>query len=385
MRNQEFTHLHLHTHYSFLDSTIKINDLMKKARELKMAAVAITDHGHMFGVMEFYESAIKHGIKPIIGCEVYVAPGSRLEKTGRGISEVAFHLVLLAENERGYKNLMKLVSLGYTEGFYFKPRVDKELFKVYGEGLIALSSCLKGEIPYLLSRAEKEKAYQIAEEYKTIFPDRRFFLEIQENGIKEQTIANKRLVEMASTLDIPLVATNDCHYLEKKDAMGHEALLCVQTGMTMKDPYRMTFTIDQFYVKSPEEMIKAFDYCPEAIKNTIEIAERCNLKLNSGHVDQMEKFRNRRAKGAIRDAGRVLDMPYTEIKQIVSLIPKKSNITIREAVEIEPRLSELSESSPQIRELLEIAEALEGLIHGFAHYATNPIISDRPLVENMPL
>ena len=250
-----------------------------------MPAIAITDHGNMFGAMEFYESAVKHGIKPIIGCEVYVAPGSRLEKSGiKGESEeaTAYHIVLLVKNETGYKNLMKLVSLGYIEGFYRKPRIDKELLREHSEGLIALSACLKGEIPYLLTRGNKEKAYQVAEEYKSIFPDRRFFLEIQENGIKEQTVANKALLELSKEMDIPLVATNDCHYLKREDAKAHEVLLCIQTGKTLKDDDRMRFSTDQFYVKSAEEMIKAFDYCPEAIKNTIEIAERCNLKLEFG-------------------------------------------------------------------------------------------------------
>lgn len=279
MVQADFVHLHVHTQYSLLDGAIRLDDLFQKAQEYRLPALAITDHGAMFGAIEFYQQALHHGIKPIIGCEVYVAPGSRFEKASKGISEASFHLILLAQNLTGYKNLLKLVSAAYFEGFYYRPRIDKELLRQYNEGLIALSSCLQGEIPYYLARGEKDKARQAAAEFRSIFNDRRFYLEIQENKIPEQKIANAGLLEIARELSLPLVATNDCHYLQREDAGAHEILLCIQTGKTLKDVDRMKFSTQEFFFRSPEEMGKLFAYCPEALANTLEIAERCNLEL----------------------------------------------------------------------------------------------------------
>lgn len=279
MKHADFVHLHVHTQYSLLDGAIRLDDLFQKAQEYHLPALAITDHGAMFGAIEFYQQALQHGIKPIIGCEVYVAPGSRFEKTSKGISEASFHLILLAKNLVGYKNLLKLVTAGYFEGFYYRPRVDKELLAQHNEGIIALSSCLQGEIPYYLVKGEKEKARQAAAEFKSIFADRRFYLEIQENKIPEQKIANEGLQQLARELSLPLVATNDCHYLQREDARAHEILLCIQTGKTLKDVDRMKFSTPEFFFRAPEEMKELFAYCPEAIANTIEIAERCNLEL----------------------------------------------------------------------------------------------------------
>ncbi len=279
MEQADFVHLHVHTQYSLLDGAIRLDDLFAKAQKYHLPALAITDHGAMFGAIEFYQHALQYGIKPIIGCEVYVAPGSRFEKTSKGIAEASFHLILLVQNLVGYKNLLKLVSAGYFEGFYYRPRIDKELLRQYNEGLIVLSSCLQGEIPYYLIKGEKDKARQAAAEFKSIFDDRRFYLEIQENKIPEQKVANAGLMELARELSLPLVATNDCHYLKKEDATAHEILLCIQTGKTLKDVDRMKFSTPEFFFRSPEEMQQLFNYCPEALANTLEIAERCHLEL----------------------------------------------------------------------------------------------------------
>ncbi|MBN2028624.1 DNA polymerase III subunit alpha [bacterium] len=279
MKHAEFVHLHLHTQYSLLDGAIRLNDLFKKAHHYKIPALAITDHGNMFGAVEFYQEAYKSGIKPIIGCEVYVAPGSRWEKDARSIKDTSHHLILLAKDHIGYKNLMMLVSKGYLEGFYYRPRIDKELLKTHNQGLIALSSCLHGEIATHITNHSNEKAFQAAVEYSSIFDDRRFYLELQENKIPEQRDVNKVLINMGRDLSLPLVATNDCHYLNKEDVKAHEILLCLQTGKKLNSPDRMKFSSDEFYFKSPQEMVELFSYAPDAIKNTVEIAERCNLKI----------------------------------------------------------------------------------------------------------
>lgn len=279
MKHADFVHLHLHTQYSLLDGAIRLDDLFKKAHHYKMPALAITDHGNMFGAVEFYQEAYKSGIKPIIGCEVYIAPGSRWEKDARGIKDTSYHLLLLAKDHIGYKNLMLLVSKGYLEGFYYRPRIDKELLKTHNEGLIALSSCLHGEIATHITNQSRDKAFQAAEEYASIFDDRRFYLELQENKIPEQHEVNKVLTDMGRDLSLPLVATNDCHYLNKQDVKAHDILLCLQTGKKLNSPDRMKFSSDEFYFKSPQEMVELFSYAPDAIKNTVEIAERCNLKI----------------------------------------------------------------------------------------------------------
>jgi len=279
MHHVDFVHLHLHTQYSLLDGAIRLDELFARAKEFRMPALAITDHGSMVGALEFYQQALRAGIKPILGCEVYVAPGSRHEKSVKANSEASFHLILLARNLVGYRNLLKLVSAGYFEGFYYRPRVDKEILQKHSEGLIALSACLQGEIPYALVRGDEKKAYAAAEEFKNIFPDRCFFLELQENKIPEQAKANAGLMKMAQDLSLPLVATNDCHYLRREDAKAHEVLLCIQTGKTLRDPDRMRFSTEEFFFRSAAEMEAAFSFCPESLKNTVEIAERCNLEL----------------------------------------------------------------------------------------------------------
>ena len=537
MKHANFVHLHLHTQFSLLDGAIRLEELFKQAKAYRMPALAITDHGSMFGAIEFYQQAERSGIKPIIGCEVYVAPGSRLDKTSRGISEASFHLILLAKNLVGYRNLMKLVTAGYFEGFYYRPRVDKELLQKYNEGLIALSACLKGEIPFLLASGDKGKALQAAEELKAIFPDRRFYLEIQENKIAEQKKVNAGLMEIARELSLPLVATNDCHYLRREDAKAHEVLLCIQTGKTMRDVDRMQFSTEEFFFRSAEEMEELFSYCPESLQNTVEIAERCNLELKlnelqfpkfqvppgetldsfleksahrgleerlaemaaqgehrspstdsyrprlheelgmiqkmgfagyflivadfirytkerkipvgpgrgsgagslvayclgiteidplangllferflnpervsppdmdidfciqgrdeviqyvrskygADHVAQIITFGKMQARAVIRDVGRALDMPYSEVDRIAKMIPNTLNITLKEAFQQEPRLPELAQSNPEVQRLLTLAQALEGLPRHASTHAAGVVISSSPLVEMVPL
>jgi DNA polymerase-3 subunit alpha len=249
-----------------------------------MDSLAITDHGNMFGAVEFYLEAQKAGIKPIIGCEVYIAPGSRLEKSGGGIDDAAYHLILLVKDETGYQNLMKLVSIGYLEGFYYRPRIDKEVLLRYHEGLIGLSACLKGEIPSLLGQRRFNDALKSADELSSILGKDNFYLEIQENSIAEQKIVNEGLIRISKELDLPLIATNDVHYLLKEHAKSHEALLCIQTQTTLDDPNRMRFQTEEFYFKSPQEMKQLFKDTPQAISNTLEVASRCNLELDFSKV-----------------------------------------------------------------------------------------------------
>ena len=279
-----FVHLHVHTQYSLLDGSSRISEVISQAKELGMPAVAITDHGCMYGVVEFYQQAVKQGVQPIIGCEVYVAPGSRTEKKAGGDGEAYYHLVLLAQNATGYQNLMALVSRGFTEGFYYKPRVDKELLQIYSEGLIALSACLAGDVPASLLKGDREGARALAEEYCRIFGRENFFLEIQDHGMEEQKKVNPLLIALARELDIGLVATNDVHYVRRADAESHDVLLCIQTGKTVDEANRMRFTGEEFYLKSGEEMVELFAACPEALTNTWRIAQRCHVDFSFGDL-----------------------------------------------------------------------------------------------------
>jgi len=280
MPHSEFVHLHLHTQYSLLDGACRIPEILAIAKSFKMDSLAITDHGNMFGAIDFYLEARKAGIKPIIGCEVYVAPQSRLNKSGSGIEEAANHLILLCRDEEGYHNLMKLVSIGYLEGFYYRPRIDKEVLAQYSRGLIGSSACLKGEISVFLQQKRFNDALKTADTYQNIFGKNNFYLEIQPNSIPEQKIVNEGMLKISKELDIPLVATNDVHYPTRDKAAAHEALLCIQTQTTLDDPKRMRFQTDEFYFTSPEEMKEAFRHCPQATENTLDIAGRCNLELD---------------------------------------------------------------------------------------------------------
>jgi DNA polymerase-3 subunit alpha len=257
--------------------------MFRRIKALEQPAVAMTDHGNMFGAIEFYREAIQHGIKPIIGCEIYVAPNSRFERKGvdRGPKEYNNHLILLAMNNEGYRNLCKLVSLGYMEGFYYKPRIDKELLKELNGGLIALSACLQGEISQTLLYGNYERAKAAAEQYAAIFGDRYYF-EIQDNKLADQEKVNRLLVELAKELSIPVVATNDCHYGERDDFHAHDVLLCVQTGKTVDDDNRLKLETDELYLKSAAEMARGFEYCPDAVERTVEVAARCNVEIEFG-------------------------------------------------------------------------------------------------------
>ncbi len=540
MHHSNFVHLHLHTQYSLLDGAIRHEALIAAAKEYRMPAVAVTDHGNLFGAVEFYKKAMAAGVKPIIGCETYVAPGSRTDKAppSRGGSmETAYHLVLLVKNAKGYVNLCKLLSKAYIEGFYYRPRIDKELLRELGEGLIALSACLHGEVAYYVGMGQMDAALKAAAEYKEIFPDRRFYLELQENGMEEQRKVNRGLLEIGKKLDIPVVATNDCHYLRKEDSKVHDILLCIQTGTTVTAPNRMRFPTDEFYVKSPEEMIRAFKDVPAATANTVEIAERCNfeMKLGANHlpefplpqgetvdslieakakaglesrlqqmagkgadveslrlhyyerlqkelkvirgmgfsgyflivndfiehargkkipvgpgrgsaagslaayalgitnldpikynllferflnpdrislpdididfcferrdeviryvtekygadnVTQIITFGQLRARACIRDVGRALDMPYAEVDRIAKLVPTTIGITIESALQQEPQLLKLTEADARVKQLIEVAKALEGLPRHASTHAAGVVISNKPLTDYLPL
>jgi len=527
MKHAAFTHLHVHTQYSLLDGACLIGNLLNLVKAYKMPAVAITDHGNMFGAIEFYDQAMKSGVKPIIGCEAYISPDSRFEKSTHGIQEASFHIVLLAKNETGYKNLMKLVTAGYLEGFYYRPRIDKEVLARHAEGLICLSACLKGEIPHLIQIDNIAQARNVCGQFADIFGKGNFYLELQDNKIPEQYKINKELIRLSGELDIPLVATNDVHYLLKEDARAHEALLCIQTQTTLDDPNRMKMQTDEFYLKTPREMSDAFSDVPDAVKNTIEIAEKCNLELDftrtylprykvpegktregylkelceqglkrrygkisdeiekraeeelrvitrSGYVSYFliawdfvshaksegipvgpgrgsaagsvvsyalgitdidplrydllfERFLNpervslpdididfcyeRRgevidyvtakyskdnvaqiitfgtmmAKGVIRDVGRVMGMPYGDVDKIAKLVPNDLNITIKQALEVEPELKSLYKNDSQITQLLDTSMALEGLTRHASTHAAGVVISEERLIEHIPL
>lgn len=284
-----FTHLHVHTEYSLLDGSNKIKEYVARVKELGMDSAAITDHGVMYGVIDFYRAAREAGINPILGCEVYVAPGSRFDKdTGTG-EDRYYHLVLLAENNKGYGNLMKIVSKGFVEGFYYKPRVDMELLREYHEGIIALSACLAGEVSRYLTRGMYEDAKAAALRYQDIFGKGNFFLELQDHGISEQQEVNRQLLRMHQETGIELVATNDVHYTTAEDADPHDILLCLQTGKKLADEDRMRYEGGQYYVKSPEEMERLFPYALEALENTHKIAERCHVEIEFG-VTKLPKY-----------------------------------------------------------------------------------------------
>ncbi len=539
MHHADFVHLHLHTEYSLLDGAISIDRLVKKAVDLKMPAVAVTDHGNLFSAIDFYQKATKAGVKPIIGCETYVAPGSRFEKSASNAQneEASYHLILLARNKQGYKNLLKLITAAYLEGFYYRPRIDKELLRAHSEGLIGLSACLGGEVPALLIAGRYEDAKRTALEYQEILGKENFYLELQDNGIPEQEQVNRELLRLSKDSGIPLVATNDCHYLDMDDHKAHDALLCIQTGKTVRDENRLRFSSETFYMKTPEEMKKAFSYVPEALSNTIRIAERCNLELEFGkyhlphfpvpagytldsymaelaqkglearfaeieavrgpdsidqgqyrarleselrmiekmgfsgyflivwdfiryakeqsipvgpgrgsaagslvayslritdldplpynllferflnpervsmpdidvdfcqdrrdevlryvtakygadHVTQIVTYGTMKAKAVIRDVGRVLDIPYAEVDKIAKLVPDRLNITLKEALEQEPKLKEMTKKEPRTAELLEIALRLEGHRRHASKHAAGVVISQGPLTDYLPL
>jgi DNA polymerase-3 subunit alpha len=534
-----FVHLHLHTEYSLLDGAIKIDKLVERAQQYQVPALAITDHGNMFGAVDFYLKVKKAGLKPIIGCEMYVAPESRFDRTkARKSAEASFHLLLLCQNLTGYQNLCSLVSAAYREGFYYKPRVDWELLKEKNQGLIASTACLGGEIPDLILSKRPDVARTRVAEMASIFDDGRFFLEVQRNQIPEQEIVNNELIAISRELGLPLIATNDCHYLDRSDAYAHEVLLCIQTGKTMEDEDRMRFENDGFYFRPPAEMAELFKDLPEALENTVRIAERCDLEIPMGtyHFPQFQKppdqtleeilqekahtglserlaeirkirpafsaadeeayqkrlleeleciiqmgfpgyflivadfinwakdhgipvgpgrgsaagsvvafalritdidpiryqllferflnperismpdidvdfcihgredvihyvqgkygaanvaqiitFGTMQARGAIRDVGRALNMPYNDVDRIAKLVPPQLNITLGKALKDEPRLKEAIDKDPRNRKLFDIALALEGLHRHASTHAAGVVVTPKPLEEYLPL
>jgi DNA polymerase III subunit alpha len=530
-----FVHLHVHSQYSLLDGAIRITDLLEKCKEYGMDSVAVTDHGAMHGALEFYVKAKKAKIKPIIGCEFYIAPENRTEKKqSSGVN--AFHILLLAMDMTGYRNLMKLATIAQFEGFYYKPRIDMEVLAAHNEGLIALTACLHGQIPWLIQQKDLEGARQKALEMQDLFGDR-FYFELQENNIPEQKIVNDNLLQMGKELGIKVVATNDCHYLNQEEAHAHEVLLCIQTGKTMNDSKHFSFSSDEFYFKSPEEMQKRFDYCPEAIETTLEIAKRCDLEIEFGnyyfpqfpvpegqtlesmfsaacrdglksrfatmrtmgtltpekekiytarlnteidvinkmgfsgyflivadfinwakdrgipvgpgrgsgagslaaycmritnidpipygliferflnierksmpdfdidfcqdrrgevidyvrekyggaeHVAQIVTYGSMKARGVIRDVGRAMDIPYGEVDKIAKLVPDQLKMTIKKAMEEEPRLQDAADKDPKIEELLRVSQTLEGLARHTSTHAAGVVVSPGPMVDYLP-
>ena len=522
-----FTHLHVHTEYSLLDGSNKIKEYVARVKELGMNSAAITDHGVMFGCIDFYKEARAQGVKPILGCEVYVAPGSRFDReTSRG-EDRYYHLVLLAENNTGYSNLMKIVSAGFIDGFYYKPRVDMEILEKYHEGIIALSACLAGEVARAMVRNQYEMGKEAALRYEKIFGKGNFFLELQDHGISEQRMVNQQLMRLSAETGIELVATNDIHYTYAEDADSHDILLCLQTGKKITDEDRMRYEGGQYFVKSEAEMASLFPYAPQAIENTQKIADRCNVEIEfgvtklpkfdvpegytsweylnklcydgleeryhpatdelkarlkyeldtiktMGYVDYFlivwdfikfardhdimvgpgrgsaagsivsytlgitqldpmryqllfERFLNpervtmpdidvdfcfeRRpevidyvtrkygkdrvvqivtfgtlaARGVIRDVGRVLDMPYAQVDSIAKMIPNELNITIDKALQMNHELRELYQGNEEVAHLIDMSRRLEGLPRHTSMHAAGVVITDRPVVDYVPL
>src|SRR6266849_1778743 len=285
MSHADFVHLHLHTEYSLLDGACRLDRLMDKAHELKLPALAITDHGVLYGAIDFYKAAQEKGIKPIIGCEVYVAPGSRFEKkTSSGGRDVYHHLVLLAKDEAGYKNLIQLATAAHLQGYYYKPRIDKELLSKHKEGLIALSGCLASEIPEWIQKEQLAKAREAIDWFKQVFGAENFYLELQNHGLPEQAKVNQKLVPWAKEFGLKLVATNDVHYIEKSHSHAHDCLICIGTQTTLNEPKRMKYAPEQFFLRSADEMKALFAETPEAVRNTLEVAEKCNLEIQFGKL-----------------------------------------------------------------------------------------------------
>ena len=534
----EFVHLHLHTEYSLLDGACRIDELLDQAAQLKMPALAVTEHGNMFSSVIFHDHARARGITPILGCEVYVAPGSRHTKSGP-IGETANHLVLLAENNEGYHNLIKLVSAGYTEGFYYRPRIDKELLAQHAKGLIALTSCLKGEVATEIRTGRERRALDAAATFRDILGHHNVFLEMQYQGIEEQLTVNDGLLGIARDLGLPLVATNDVHYLRKGDHRPHDILLCIGTGKTVNDQDRLRYHGDQFFLKTPDEMTAIFKDVPDALANTLRIAERCRVNLDTsenylpnfevpapygldeyfehivrdGFAQRLPRFRARAAAGslrhtleeydarlsyeiemirrmgypgyflivwdfiryarehgipvgpgrgsaagslvayclritdvdpleydliferflnpervslpdididfcerrrgevieyvtqkygrenvaqiitfgtmkaraAVRDVGRALDIPYADVDKVAKLIPATLDMTLDKALEESPTLKDLQQQDPRVQELLEVAKRLEGMTRHASVHAAGVVIAPRPLTEFVPL
>ena len=331
--HKPFIHLHVHTAYSLLDGAIRIKDLISTAKQMNMEHVTVTDHGNMFGVLKLFQESKKAGVKPIIGCEVYVAGRGRKR---RDPGDHRYHLILLAMNYNGYQNLSRLVSLANTEGFYYKPRVDMEILEEYNQDLICLSACLQGQVPQLILGGQDVEARKAAERYATIFKDR-YYLEIQKNFLPEQETVNEGLIQLAGDMGLPLVATNDCHYLKKTDCDNHDILLCIQTGKTVDEENRLRFTTQEYYFKSPEEMWDMFGHIPESLTNTLEIAERCqvDIPLKDYHFPEFELAEGEDLSGRLqRESREGLEKRLGDIRRTRGL-PDELEREYRERLEYE--------------------------------------------------
>ncbi|HEY0457482.1 MAG TPA: PHP domain-containing protein, partial [Verrucomicrobiae bacterium] len=285
MAHADFVHLHLHTEYSLLDAACRLDKLMEKAHELKFSALSITDHGALYGAIDFYQAAREKGIKPIIGCEVYVAPGSRLDKKASNSGrDVYHHLLLLARDEQGYKNLIKLVSAAHLEGYYYKPRIDKEILAQNSQGIIALSGCLASEVPDLITKDDLQKARQTIDWFKQVLGPENYYLELQNHGIPDQAKVNRHLLQWAGEFGLKCVATNDVHYIERSHSHAHDCLICIGTQSQLEDQKRMKYTQEQFYLRSAAEMKALFAETPEAVTNTLEVAEKCDVEIEFGKL-----------------------------------------------------------------------------------------------------
>ncbi len=398
-----FVHLHLHTEYSLLDGACRIRDLPRRVRELGQDAVAITDHGCMYGVVDFYKACKKEGVRPIIGCEVYVAPRSRFDKVHQ-VDSKPCHLILLCENQKGYQNLIKLSSAGYTEGFYGKPRVDEELLRKHHEGLICLSACLAGEIPRKLAAGDYAGARDTALRYQEIFGEGNYFLEVQNHGIEEQKRILPLLRRLSRETGIPMAATNDCHYLCREDAGMQNVLVCIQTNHVAGDGSVLEFPTEEFYLKSREEMEEALPDFTDALDNTGKIAARCRVEFTFGetklpfsderrqevidyvvrrygadHVAQITTFGTMAAKAAVRDVGRAMGISYQVVDRVAKLIPYQPKITLDRALEESRDLRALYENDPQIRSLLDMARKVEGMPRHASTHAAGVVITADPV------
>src|SRR6266704_99527 len=428
MPRDSFVHLHLHTEYSLLDGSIRMKELMKKAAEFKMPAVAITDHGNLFGAIEFYQEAQRAGVKPIIGCEVYVAPGSHKDRPPSR-RESAYHFTLLAENEIGYRNLVKLVTAAHLDGFHYAPRIDKALLAERSAGLIGLSGCLAGEINSAIQANNIEKAKQSAAEYRDILGAENFFMELHDHGMEAQHKCNRVLPQIARDLSVRLVAANDVHFLRRSDHEAHDVMLCIGTGKMVQDENRMRY-VPELYFKSPAEMREVFRDFPQAITNTLEIGERCRVDLEFGRskypeypvpagktregylrelcyqglrerrgevleyvrqkygerrVAQIITFGKLKAKSVVRDVGRVMGWSYRDADRIAKMIPNELNITLDSAVEKNPELKRAVATEPATRQLFDYAKVLEGLSRNAGVHAAGVVIADRDLSDYIPL
>ncbi len=522
-----FAHLHTHTEYSLLDGSNKIKAYVAKCAALGMTSAAITDHGVMYGVIDFYKECKAAGINPVLGCEVYVAPGSRLDKTQAKNENKYYHLILLAENNTGYQNLMKIVSAGFVDGFYYKPRVDWEILSQYHEGIICLSACLAGEVAKALSAKAYDEAKAVALRYLELFGDGNYFLEMQDHGIPEQQVVNQQLMRLSNETGIPLVVTNDCHYTNAEDADSHDVLLCIQTGKKLSDTDRMRYDGGQYYVKSEEEMLSLFPYAKEAVLRTGDIADRCHVEIefgvtklpyfdvpagydswtylnklcfdglkerypdsweslverlnyelttikNMGYIEyflivwdfinfartkgipvgpgrgsaagslvsyttgitdidpirysliferflnpervsmpdidvdfcyerrsevidyviekygedcvtQIVTFGTLKARGVIRDVGRVMDLPYGFVDSIAKMVPQELGITLDGALNLNPELKKLYDEDESVKQLIDIGKSLEGLPRNTSVHAAGVVISRLPMMEYVPL